>query len=62
MIMIYFLTLPWFVFLGHIFIINSINSDDDVEPLMMTLAIMLWPLTFAILAGVQLSNFFNKKV
>jgi len=36
MIMIYFLTLPWFVCLGHIFIMNS---DDDVEPLMMTLAI-----------------------
>mgnify|MGYP000884190162 FL=1 len=59
MIMIYFLTLPWFVCLGHIFIMNS---DDDVEPLAMTLAIMLWPLTFAILAGVQLSNFFNKRV
>ena len=60
MMMIYVLTLPWFLLVG-LWYMDSLPADELPSPIAMTALVMLWPITAAILAGVQLADFFNKK-
>jgi len=60
MISIYFLTLLWFLFVAFCYV-KDLSIDDLPSGIWLSLAIVFWPITAAILAGVQLSDFFNRK-
>lgn len=60
MLMVYILTMPWFLLIGKCYI-DSLDPDYDASPFWLSIAVGLWPITAAILAGVQLADFFNKK-
>lgn len=60
MIGIYFLTLLWFLFIAF-FYVKDMSMYDLPSGIWLSLAIVFWPITAAILAGVQLADFFNKK-
>ena len=60
MIGIYFLTLLWFLFVAFCYV-KDLSMDELPSGICLSLAVVFWPITAAILAGVQLADFFNNK-
>lgn len=60
MMMIYALIMPWIMSIAICYL-DDLESDELPSPIAMTALVMFWPITAAILAGVQLADFFNKK-
>ncbi len=60
MMMIYVLTMPWFLFLGFGYMIKFFLDEDYPGHEFVLVCALAWPITAAILAGVQLAEFFNK--